>query len=120
MDNQRDHFSIRKLTVGAASVLIGITFMGFGGQTVHADESSGGNQPAVTQMDKSNEDTQSSNTDSNAQQASDTTQKAEVSQSNSQVNNDKTTQQVETEKQNTESENQKTETQTDQATQSNA
>lgn len=46
MDKQKDHFAIRKLTVGAASVLIGITFMGFGGQTVHADGITN-TQPAV-------------------------------------------------------------------------
>ena len=51
MDNQRDHFSIRKLTIGAASVLIGISFMGFGGQAVHADEVTN-TQPAVEQISK--------------------------------------------------------------------
>ena len=34
-DHQR--FSLRKLTVGVASVLVGTTFMVFGGQAVHAD-----------------------------------------------------------------------------------
>lgn len=33
----RQHFSIRKLSVGAASVLIGISFLGAGAQTVNAD-----------------------------------------------------------------------------------
>lgn len=32
------HFSLRKLTVGVASVLIGTTFMIFGGHAVHADD----------------------------------------------------------------------------------
>lgn len=34
---QKQRFSIRKFTVGAASVLIGLTFMGMNGQTVKAD-----------------------------------------------------------------------------------
>ena len=37
MEQKNEHFSIRKLTVGAASVLIGLTFLGFSGHTVHAD-----------------------------------------------------------------------------------
>ena len=37
MDEKKERFSIRKLTVGAASVLIGLTFIGVSGQTVHAD-----------------------------------------------------------------------------------
>ena len=39
MDEKKERFSIRKLTVGAASVLIGLTFIGVSGQTVHADKS---------------------------------------------------------------------------------
>ena len=35
--NQRQRFSIRKLTVGAASVLLGTTFLFGAGQTVQAD-----------------------------------------------------------------------------------
>lgn len=34
---QKQRFSIRKFTVGAASVLIGLTFMGVNNQTVKAD-----------------------------------------------------------------------------------
>ena len=37
MDEKKERFSIRKLTVGAASVLIGLIFIGVGGQTVHAN-----------------------------------------------------------------------------------
>ena len=37
MRNIQQHFSIRKLTIGAASVLIGLSFLGFGAQTVRAD-----------------------------------------------------------------------------------
>ncbi|MCH3996877.1 MAG: YSIRK-type signal peptide-containing protein [Lactobacillus amylovorus] len=37
MRNIQQHFSIRKLTIGAANVLIGLSLLGFGTQTVHAD-----------------------------------------------------------------------------------
>ncbi|WP_338211730.1 SLAP domain-containing protein [Lactobacillus juensis] len=37
---KQDHFSIRKLTVGVASVLLGFTFFGAGSQTVKADTES--------------------------------------------------------------------------------
>ena len=34
----QQHFSLRKLTIGVASVIIGTTFMFFGGHAVHADD----------------------------------------------------------------------------------
>ncbi|KJY58979.1 putative S-layer protein [Lactobacillus kimbladii] len=37
MQAKQDHFSIRKLTIGAASVLLGFTFFGLSNQTVKAD-----------------------------------------------------------------------------------
>ena len=37
MRAKQDHFSIRKLTIGAASILLGFTFLGVGSQTVKAD-----------------------------------------------------------------------------------
>ena len=37
MQQKQDRFSIRKLTIGAASVLLGFTFLGLGSQTVKAD-----------------------------------------------------------------------------------
>ncbi|WP_304228062.1 BspA family leucine-rich repeat surface protein [Lactobacillus kitasatonis] len=91
MDNQKDHFAIRKLTIGVASVLIGITFMGFGGQTVHADEGSGGNQPAVEQVSKETT-TNSTQQNNDAQKDVATAQKTEVatdSQANNQTDNTK-------------------------------
>nr|WP_269260931.1 YSIRK-type signal peptide-containing protein [Lactobacillus crispatus] len=33
----KQRFSIRKITIGAVSVLIGLTFMSYSSQTVHAD-----------------------------------------------------------------------------------
>ncbi len=37
MQAKQDHFSIRKLTIGAASILLGFTFLGASSQTVKAD-----------------------------------------------------------------------------------
>ena len=37
MEPQKQHFSIRKFTVGVASVLIGLTFMGINSQTVNSE-----------------------------------------------------------------------------------
>ncbi|WEV39057.1 DUF1542 domain-containing protein [Lactobacillus sp. ESL0680] len=37
LESKKDRFSIRKLTIGVASVLLGFTFMGVKGQTVKAD-----------------------------------------------------------------------------------
>lgn len=34
----QQHFSLRKLIIGVASVIIGTTFMFFGGHAVHADD----------------------------------------------------------------------------------
>lgn len=48
MDEKKDHFSIRKLTVGAASVLIGMTFIGLNGHTVYAADTTSNVQNANT------------------------------------------------------------------------
>ena len=37
MEQKTERFSIRKLTIGAASVLIGLSFLGFNAHTAHAD-----------------------------------------------------------------------------------
>lgn len=90
MDNQKDHFAIRKLTIGVASVLIGITFMGFGGQAVHAAEVTN-TQPAVEQVSKEiTTDSTQQNNDAPKDVA--TAQKTEVatdSQANNQTDNTK-------------------------------
>ena len=86
MDNQKDHFSIRKLTIGAASVLIGISFMGFGSQAVHADEVTN-TQPAVEQVSKETT-TDSTQQNNDAQKDVATAQKTEVA-TDSQANNTK-------------------------------
>ena len=90
MDNQKDHFAIRKLTIGVASVLIGITFMGFGGQAVHAAEVTN-TQPAVEQVSKEIT-TDSTQQDNDAQKDVANAQKTEVatdSQAKNQTDNTK-------------------------------
>ena len=56
-NQKKDHFSIRKLTVGVASVLIGLTFIGVNSQVAHAADA---DQPAQTEeVAKKAEDTAS-------------------------------------------------------------
>ena len=45
--NERKRFSIRKLTVGAASVLLGLVFLSVNGNQVHAAEGKGGQAAVV-------------------------------------------------------------------------
>lgn len=44
MEEKKERFSIRKFTIGAASVLIGFTFMGLGVHTVQADAPANGTE----------------------------------------------------------------------------
>lgn len=53
MRNIQQHFSIRKLTIGAASVLIGLSLLGFGTQTVHADANDTAVQATSEKVDAS-------------------------------------------------------------------
>ena len=53
MRNIQQHFSIHKLTIGAASVLIGLSFLGFGTQTVHADANDTAVQATSEKVDAS-------------------------------------------------------------------
>lgn len=76
MDEKHDRFSIRKLTVGAASVMIGAFFIGLAGQTVHADTNS--DQAAAGEKTEQVAASEVKNEDSNA---------AEDQQSASQENN---------------------------------
>lgn len=50
----RQRFSLRKLTVGVASVLLGTTFMVFGTRTVHADDINSQDQVKVENVQKNN------------------------------------------------------------------
>lgn len=38
IEEKKERFSIRKLSIGAASVLLGFTFMGLSSQSAHASE----------------------------------------------------------------------------------
>ena len=53
--NIQQHFSIRKLTVGVASVWIGLSFLGFGTQTVRADVTNTASDTAKTEQAESNQ-----------------------------------------------------------------
>lgn len=69
----REHFSIRKLTIGVASVLISVSFFGFSGSKVQAAENSVNNQPETEQVVKNetlqnNVADQSTNRDSQSNQ----------------------------------------------------
>lgn len=94
MNNQKAHFSIRKLTIGAASVLIGITFMGINGQTVNADEMTGNTQPEATQVstDKSTDTTTTQQNDSDSSTQKNTAQTVEVPRNSKQDNTGETSQ----------------------------
>ncbi|MDN6759688.1 MAG: YSIRK-type signal peptide-containing protein, partial [Lactobacillus sp.] len=61
--NQRQRFSIRKLTVGAASVLLGTTFLFGAGQTVQADSVNGvtNGEPASAEVKSTDEEQTQSN-----------------------------------------------------------
>lgn len=50
MEEKRERFSIRKLSIGAASVLIGFAFMGFGAHSVQADEIVPDSKPATAEV----------------------------------------------------------------------
>lgn len=61
--NQRQRFSIRKLTVGAANVLLGTTFLFGAGQTVQADSVNGvtNGEPASAEVKSTDEEQTQSN-----------------------------------------------------------
>lgn len=56
MRERKNHYSIRKLTIGVASVLIGISFFGIKADTVQA-ETSNSNEP-ISQESKPEENRQ--------------------------------------------------------------
>lgn len=64
-ENQQ-HFSLRKLSVGVASVLIGTTFMVFGGHTVHADDLSRGTEQVESSVVQKQNDQNSAQQEVNA------------------------------------------------------
>ena len=56
--DKQERFSIRKLSIGAASVLIGFAFMGWGGQNVLADQVMPNSKPETVKVDHADQDTQ--------------------------------------------------------------
>ena len=58
MQDKQDHFSIRKLSIGAASVLLGFTFFGLNSQSVKADTV----EPAQQVSEESNRDNSNTET----------------------------------------------------------
>ena len=81
MEQKNEHFSIRKLTVGAASVLIGISFLGFNAHTVSADTTDNGsqaNEDVVKASDVNSDEGQASN-EKTLKVAEPTEQKTETS-----------------------------------------
>ena len=58
MQDKQDHFSIRKLSIGAASVLLGFTFFGLNSQSVKADTV----EPAQQVSEESNKDNSTTET----------------------------------------------------------
>ena len=67
MQDKQDHFSIRKLSIGAASVLLGFTFFGLNSQSVKADTI----DPSQNVTEESNRD--NSNTETRETSTKDTT-----------------------------------------------
>ena len=68
MQSKQDHFSIRKLTIGAASVLLGFTFFGLNNQTVKADTVDPANEEVNSQKNE-NETTKTEQTGDTAKTA---------------------------------------------------
>ena len=68
MQAKQDHFSIRKLTIGAASVLLGFTFFGLSNQTVKADTVDPANEEVNSQKNE-NETTKTEQTGDTAKTA---------------------------------------------------
>ena len=56
---EKQRFSIRKLSVGAASVLVGLTFSAYSGQTAQAATENNPVQSTVKEETNQNKDTQS-------------------------------------------------------------
>ena len=84
MQDKQDHFSIRKLSIGAASVLLGFTFFGLNSQSVKADTV----EPAQQVSEESNRD--NSTTETNETSTKDST-KAEATASKKKTETDLST-----------------------------
>ena len=89
MEQRAEHFSIRKLTVGAASVLIGLSFLGFNAHTAKADAASSQIQATEENTSEENNSTPAANTRTNSNalnsQASETTSTQKTIQSDTET-----------------------------------
>lgn len=72
MFNKLQRYSIRKLTIGVASVLIGITFVGVNADVAHADTETTLNQKDTNEDKKSVVTTDEKKEDASTEQASST------------------------------------------------
>lgn len=82
---KRPNYAIRKLTIGAASILLGVTFLGVNAHQVSADETS----PAVAQSSQSQADEEQSKTESAAAQSDEDSGNAIVNDQNNTAKSDK-------------------------------
>lgn len=77
MDSQREHHAIRKLTTGAASVLIGLTFMGTTGRSVKASTGNENSEAGIELEVKANS-TDTSQSEAVSQETTQNNQTSEV------------------------------------------
>lgn len=69
LDEKKERFSIRKLSIGAASVLIGLTLFGVGGiSQVHASELNGENASEKVESQSNQNQLKDNKVNTNAQE----------------------------------------------------
>lgn len=81
------HFSLRKLSIGVASVLLGTSFMMYGGKTVHADSQNNNSNDGHDDTTLKTEATDKFNSDSAKNNYTTQSEAAQKNQDNSQENN---------------------------------
>ena len=86
MDSQREHHAIRKLTTGAASVLISLTFMGTTGRSVKASTGNENSEAGIELEVKANS-TDTSQSEAVSQETTQNNQTSEVTTETSVVEN---------------------------------
>ncbi|WP_297953741.1 YSIRK-type signal peptide-containing protein, partial [uncultured Lactobacillus sp.] len=79
MEDTKQRFSIRKFSIGAASVLIGLTIFGMGNETVHAAEQPAQNQNGEVQTSAVNKESDASEAKQESVTSEATEKKREVS-----------------------------------------
>lgn len=86
VEPQKQRFSIRKFAIGAASVVIGLTFMGMGNQTVKADVA-----PATVQTNQTQTQDKKVNVDNEEDKNVNDSEKVTADQTNVKTSSDTTT-----------------------------